>query len=354
MNTVQKGMAVAAVAMLGLGDAEADEELGPRQDVALEVYTAPVVKDSVMPKYPHLMQKSGGEGWVQVHFMVDPNGKPYEIMVTDSFGHRSFRRSAVRALRAWTFEPATLDGNPLDAGASRKIVFDIRGSMGASPAFVARQKSLVAAIKDGDRRKADEKIELIERSRLNFYEDAMLALAKYNYHLKWGDVHQRLAALDRAIAHERTPRFLRSENFRAALVARFGLLVETYDFARALDTFEQIEALGADGEDGLPAEQLDALRAAVERIHAFRNDDRAYSVSGEVDDSAHWSYDLFRNDFALESVAGEVAELKLRCERAYVFFRFDPNIRYHVNEEQGDCHLTVVGNPGTTFQLTQM
>ena len=101
------------------------------EEVELEVFTGPRGKESVHPVYPQIAQQNLREGWVQTHFMVGPDGRPYEIAVTDSMGSTAFHGSAVRALKKSLFEPARLNDAPIDAGFSRKFYFQIQGNTGA-------------------------------------------------------------------------------------------------------------------------------------------------------------------------------------------------------------------------------
>lgn len=316
------------------------------EPVELEVFTGPRGKESAQPVYPTMALRSLREGWVQMHFMVGPDGRPYEIAVTDSMGGKAFHGSAVRALEKSLFEPARLNDAPIDAGFSRKFYFQIQGNAGARAQFLTTHRAIRKAIGADDREQARQLID--ELSARNHYEDALLHLAKFYCLSKWGEPDAQLRALDRAIAHETTAKYLPEEVFVHALFSHFRLLAKMRDYHRALEAFESLSAFELDEATRA------ALQADAEQIRILKTDDRAYSVAGEIDDTANWYFNLFKDDFAVLDVTGEIAEVKLRCDREYVFFRFDPAVAYHVNDAYGDCHLTLVGNPGTTFRLRQM
>lgn len=320
------------------------------EEVRLEVFTGPESKDLKPPWYPRERQRESGEGWVQLNFMIDVSGKPYEIAVTDSMGHPSFERAAIRALKKSSFEPAKLDDQPLDAGHAMKYVFALSGpSAGPRRQAVAAYRRLTRAVEQDEREGAERELAAIEQLRKrNLREDALIDVGKYNYYRKWGSVRQQLQALDRAIAYEASAKYLPEKMFAAAHLSRFSLLVETRDYGRALRAFDTLRTLELDEQT------LQALQATVGRIEALRDDERSFSVPGEIEDSAKWDYRLLKNDFAIEDVQGEIAEVKLRCARNYVFFRFEPNIKYHIADNNGPCLLTLVGDPGTVFMLTQM
>jgi hypothetical protein len=57
--------------------------------------------------------------------------------------------------------------------------------------------------------------------------------------------------------------------------------------------------------------------------------------------------------FEIAVSSGRVSEIKLRCERQYVFFRYEPGVQYKVDGAGGTCGIELVGDPGTAFELIQ-
>ena len=99
---------------------------------------------------------------------------------------------------------------------------------------------------------------------------------------------------------------------------------------------------------------IQGLQTIVDRLETLRTHDRAYSVPGDFGEGTSWSYNLFKDEFSINAVQGDIAEIKLRRRTGYVFFRFQPDIKYKVADDANNrCHLELVGNPGTTFSLTQ-
>src|SRR5882724_13069905 len=45
------------------------------------------------------------------------------------------------------------------------------------------------------------------------------------------------------------------------------------------------------------------------------------------------------------------SQIKLRCDKKYVFFQFDPALEYKVADKYGKCFIEVVGDPETKFEL---
>lgn len=68
------------------------------------------------PAYPRDALRQQLQGTVTLQVLVDVDGKPLEVDIHTSSGHRSLDREAVRhVLRHWTFQPATKDGRAVQA-----------------------------------------------------------------------------------------------------------------------------------------------------------------------------------------------------------------------------------------------
>ena len=351
--TLRTAGALVAVAVFGNEpttprDAPPPESGAESAGVELDVYSRPHSVSRTTPTYPRAALRQNKEGWVRLDFMVDTNGEPYEIAVTESVGDDVFHGPAIRALEKSRFEPARFDGQPLDAGHHLYYYFEMN-SDGARTWFVRRYRTIMSAIEDGDQNKADRLLEELDSSGpLNLYEDAFLHVAKSGYYAKWGDEQEQLKALDRAVGHRTAEKRLPESLYTSLQRARFLLLVRIQDYGRAIGTFEKLT------EYGLDEEVLAPLQLVVDELETLRVDDRGYSVPGDFADRYTWSYNLFKDEFFLADVEGQIEEIKLRCAKKYVFLRFDPDVQYKIKRDYLPCHLQLVGDPGTTFKLTQL
>jgi TonB family protein len=75
----------------------------------------PKVIHKPQPRYPEAARKNKLQGHVIVLALIDRKGVPHAPMVMEmSPGAEEMAASAVDAVTAWRFEPATLDGEPVD------------------------------------------------------------------------------------------------------------------------------------------------------------------------------------------------------------------------------------------------
>ena len=312
----------------------------------LEVYKAPRLKKTVAPRYPDSERHGGDEGWVVLNLMVDPDGKPMEVTVVESTGIRAFEKEALRSVQSWTFEPAALGDQPIAAGTNVKVSFVMRQpARGARSEFVRAYRLAVDAITQGDRAQADLQIEKLKAH--NLYEDAYRNLTRYHYFHKWGSDAQSYEALRLAIAGEEHARYLPKDTFNQTLQLIFVLQLKLNDFAGALDTWDQLQATG------VSKESVPKLQVAVDQIKLLQQKSAPYSVAGTIGDGSSWFITLFKKNFQIEVVSGRVAEIKLRCDKDYVLFRYEPEMNYKVADRLDKCQMEVVGDPATTFKLIQ-
>jgi hypothetical protein len=81
--------------------------------------------------------------------------------------------------------------------------------------------------------------------------------------------------------------------------------------------------------------------------------DTPVHLAGQITRTTSWFTPLFKRNFEIVVQSGSVSEIKVRCDRKYVFFRYDPTIRYSVSPQAGACTLELVGHEGTRFELIQ-
>ncbi len=317
---------------------EVDSFHGPR-------LLAPIVR----PVYPNDRLIAGEEGWVQLNFMVDSEGKPYEFVVTDSIGDSSFTNAAIRAVKQWRYRPANYNGKNIDAGARQKVIFQIEDQPQAVTRKFARiQNQLRKAITEDDKDSADKFMRMLDGERkLTLYEDAAFNFSRYEYLSKWGTEDEQLKALDRAIANESGDNFLPIEAFAFALGRQLPLLLKKRDYQRAYRTYQKLI------RQDLDEEAKSWLGGIAEALDELKNNQVAYDVEATIPNSASWNIELFKDEFWLEEVEGRVVELKLRCFGEMRIIRFEPGIKYKVEKPYGMCNLEVLGDQATTFKLFQ-
>lgn len=124
------------------------------------------------------------------------------------------------------------------------------------------------------------------------------------------------------------------------------LELRTHRFGEAIITEKKLEEAGAD------AATVTELQAVIAQLDKVRTDDSSYEVTDEMTDGTWVFYPLKRHFRAAVSRAGYISDVKLRCDKSYVFFAFDPTLNYEIHPKDGKCSMELEGAPGTHFVLT--
>lgn len=102
-------------------------------------HVPPKVISRKVPEYPVAMRRYGMRGQVTLSFEVDPKGKVQNVVIFSS-DNPSFDEPAIKALREWTFQPATRDGQPVTEKMRVPIIFQLNGALdGGESAFQVSQ-----------------------------------------------------------------------------------------------------------------------------------------------------------------------------------------------------------------------
>jgi len=85
----------------------------------------PQVLQQVPPVYPESAKASRAEGFVILTTVIDEQGKVKNPAVEKSSGNKELDQSALDAVSAWTFKPATLEGKPVAVHYTLTIRFKV-------------------------------------------------------------------------------------------------------------------------------------------------------------------------------------------------------------------------------------
>jgi hypothetical protein len=94
------------------------------------------------------------------------------------------------------------------------------------------------------------------------------------------------------------------------------------------------------------------LTSLTDQLKSLRDDGRRYELHGEMP-AGSWGINLFRRHFHATISEGYISQVKLRCQKRYVSFAFNPDLEYQVASKDGNCYLELIGAPGTKFSLPQ-
>lgn len=285
------------------------------------------------------------EGWVTLSMMVDSRGKAFEVAVTDSSGDTALNDAVVRGFQEASFVPGSLNGKPLESSFEYRYWSYPPGSPASgSNDFIRAIKSLTAAIQAKDRPAADAMMQKLKIE--NATEDAYLGLATYQYAQVWGDEADQLKALRRTLVWPDSDKVLPKDVSALALRACLQLELKTHEYGEAIATWKRLQKLGVD-----PA-TVAKVTPIMQVLDQLRLDQREVEVSGQISNGS-WFLELLKPQFRIEVSDGHISDVKLRCQRRYLSFTFDPKLQYQVTGDSGDCTVQLEGTNGTQFKFDE-
>ena len=77
------------------------------------------------PPYPTLSRRLGEVGQVRLRVLVGPDGRPQQVRLQRSSGHRRLDDAAIDGVRGWRFKPRLRDGAPESAWVEQTITFEL-------------------------------------------------------------------------------------------------------------------------------------------------------------------------------------------------------------------------------------
>lgn len=92
---------------------------------SMQADTPPRERGSLSPLYPEAARRQGLQGYVVVRLLIDESGGVEEAQIVESAGPVSFRQAVLRMAHEWTFTPATRDGHPVKAWATKTVRFHL-------------------------------------------------------------------------------------------------------------------------------------------------------------------------------------------------------------------------------------
>ncbi len=80
----------------------------------------------VVPEYPRTAQRRNLTGWVDLTFIVTPQGRVEDVGILDAEPGNVFEEAAIQAIRQWRFEPPMENGVPVARRVAVRLSFDLQ------------------------------------------------------------------------------------------------------------------------------------------------------------------------------------------------------------------------------------
>jgi TonB family protein len=320
----------------------------------LEQGTSAKALKRATPVYPKDLERAGYEGWVVVTFVVKTDGSVGDVLIEDS-SSAAFEQSTLDAVSRWRYEPATLDGTPVEqAYTSVRLLFRLEGGRpGGRSSFVRKFRELAEQIEEGDVDAAERKVAELSRSEaLSLSERSYAALLEAGVQRRKGRIDRERRSLQRAVIQN--GQFLERDAYANALSQLFLLELKQGDLGAALGSYARLSKLRTPPPElaALEKRARDAIAGSEPLGTGGRVALREEIETGEA--PRIWSHGLLRRELSFRDVEGTLEAVEFRCSRHRARDEvITPDKGWRVPESWGRCSVLVFGSPGTTFMLVE-
>ena len=317
-----------------------------------QVYAKPV--DRSAPRYPSSELRKRQQGWVELNYVVTKAGDVVEPVVEASSGSRAFERVALDTVRNWRYEPAMLNGEPIQqCKTAVRISFALDGTQSeVSRKFYRKYRRIDKALAKGEIDSASSELEkAFELKGLTLGELSWLWALQARLAGLQEDREQQLVAVRRALAvsEDWIPDKLRI----GLLTTRVILELKQNNFAAALEAYSDLRSI-----DGANTADLDPI---IQNIREHIDGDELLVseavIGGDASCescSSQWRYEPMRRAIEITDVDGTLGNLELRCEWQRFVDKARENVAWSIPASWGECSVVVFGETGSTFKLVEL
>lgn len=322
-------------------------------DIAVDTMSlAAEIVDKTIPAYPQDEDvRKGQEGWVQLNFVVTPDGRAIDPVVVDSVGGEAFEQSALDAIADWKFEPSDAE----IASNEVAIRFEDSGDSGKASRTFMRWYRLILTDLASD--KVDKARENLDRAKAfggwNLYESTILSIVEGRVAEQEGNETLSREMYRRAlnIGDEAA---LTAETKRKLLASLVRIETTQQRFAAAN------EALSALRETRGHKKSIESLAEEIRVLEKWNDKSGILTVNGAVSAACDcdagqpvWTHRPSLRHFAIEDIDGNVERMEARCDTERLVAPMDTQLAWSIPEDWGDCEVFVFGDDGTTFAFVE-
>lgn len=341
--------AISILMAVGLATAIAADT--PPDASTVIVGTPAVLLTRSAPEYPRSEVIHQKEGWLLVSYDITAEGQVSDIVILDQVGPKPFADAAIKALKAWTFKPATFQREPAaQLNNLQSFVFRFSDGMFGIDYQRGREfKKLLELVNGKDDPAAQALIDRLLDLPLNIYELTVLNVQRATLARRAQQFDDEVAFQQRALMGSG----ILGDKMNASLLGNlFIAQVRTGKVADALATYQKMIPLAS----ALP--NWSGFEAVHRDLVAAQTSNQPLSTRGAIrrvqwSEDFVWTHHLLRRSIEFSEVQGTLRRFQVRCERKVVGDQVLAGKNWTVPAGWGQCTLYVYGDPGATFMVTE-
>lgn len=299
--------------------------------------------------YPDKAAYEYVEAFVRVRYIVGADGNVRDVALLNLIGPQVFADIVERRIKDLTFQPATLNGQPVEQSLLMQYIFRVPFyTPGARGEIVTAYSEASVLLKAGKMPEAEAKLTAaLALPRLNFYERGMLAVLMATIAEERKDfleIRDLVTVPTQFYSQELPPAAL-----KILLRFRIEAALNTGDMAEALQALAQLKSQK-------PFDPNDPFVNLVEQKRTEFNAQETIAVMGKIPDAGNgdeFSMTLYRRHFGFKVLSGTLDKFDVSCRQQTIESKITDVAEWHIPTDWDQCRLFVHGSPGATFQVLE-
>ncbi len=335
------------LALLTVGNATADQKIA----VTSLDYSKAVPIKRKNPSYPRAALNQNSEGWVIVSVVIDEEGNTKAPVVVDSAGHPAFEKAALKAMKWFKYEPATLDGKPIESCDNRYMfTFDIGGTPGASRSFISKYKRATKLVEQNEHEQALAIIKKLPSEKsFSHYEDSWLNWLTSRYYASLGNSQGEYDALKDGFDSMMSAH-VGNSTYIMALTRLSQLSVDMQDYSASVKYFDRLIKKIEDDE---LTDEFNEINVWAKKSREQINTARYWYSNHSVGERGYFTSSILRPDFSLVGDISKFDDVELRCEAKHMQMDLTEEVTVSIPDSWGQCELFVNGDVGAKLTVVQ-
>ena len=325
-----------------------------------QVFIKPEILKYARPVYPLEAHRDESAALVEVAFMVDSDGKPYELTVVQS-NDSVFNDAALQAVRKYKFNPASLDSNAVDSRFTMGLLFMMDGQYNYVPKSDARRlKKIQKRISsDNADQNAIEKdiFWLIHKKSTTYCGEAHAYFALQQLAQSVQNTELEITAL-RALRYYAPYRDQSSksddrwhcfvEPLNQSILIRLLTLLFTQE--RHAEAFRILVDLDNQNSQSRSQLLIESMPQHFFDMSQLAPSSKQFEIAG----SGFQFIEVLGRKLELQQKdEGDLESAKLRCDAGFMQVELTESTEIEIPPAFGRCQVQVIGEAGTRFELTE-
>lgn len=270
-------------------------------------------------------------------------------VIENSSGIIAFEKAALRAVKQWTFTPATENGKPIQQ-CHNKVQLDFtleQSAQGARRRFIHQYKQAEQLLKEQQWQQARESIAAMADSPTwNLYESAWLKFLQSRLYKGLNQPEKQSVYLKSL--YSSAEQYLPEGHYLYVLKELFIYNVKHNRPGAALRVYKKLQH--KDKQEKI----VPHFKPYAEQVKALLDGEQPIVTNAKIGERGYWYTRLNRSSFSLVNMQQPLDKLDIRCKNKRSTYKIEADKTWNIPQKWGQCSVFVYGEQASEFEFVEL